>query len=76
MQNGNGHKCLPATDKADKVIYGSSEVLANIVQDIIMLDKLSTITHCKFVITTVLILTILTRMSKFYFTQFSYYCLL
>ena len=26
-QNGNGHKCLPAIDRADKIIHGSSEVL-------------------------------------------------
>ena len=27
MQNGNSYKCLPMIDRADKVIYGSSEVL-------------------------------------------------
>ena len=26
-QNGNGHKCLPAIDRGDKMIHGSSEVL-------------------------------------------------
>ena len=29
MPNGNDHKCLPVIDRADKVIHGSSEALAN-----------------------------------------------
>ena len=29
MQNGNGHKCLPAIDRTDKVIHNSSTALAN-----------------------------------------------
>ena len=29
MQNGNGHKCLPAIDKADKAIHCSNEALVN-----------------------------------------------
>ena len=47
-QNGNGHKCLPVIDRADKVIYGSSEALAYAAHDVITMDKLhSLLVYCK-----------------------------